>query len=94
MISIRQVSTMQLKKFCRKGCRLYATHVLEEMENETPKLKEYQVLQEFRDVFPHEILGLPPKRDIDFTIDLVLGAALVSKTPYKMSTLELLELKM
>ena len=45
-------------------------------------------------MFPHEILGLPPKRDIDFTIELVLGAALVSKAPYRMSTLEMLELNM
>ena len=46
------------------------------------------------DVFPDEILGLPPERDIDFMIELVPGAAPVSKTPYKMSTLEMLELKM
>ena len=51
-------------------------------------------MQELRDVFPDKIPGLPPKRDIDFTIDLVPGAALVSKTPYMMSTPELLELKM
>ena len=43
------------------------------------------MLQEFRDVFPDEIPGLPPKRDSDFTIELVLGAAPVSKTPYRMS---------
>ena len=51
-------------------------------------------MKEFVDVFPNEIQGLPPKRDIDFTIDLVPRVALVSKTPYRMSTLELLELKM
>jgi len=45
-------------------------------------------------VFPDEIPGLPPKRDIDFTIELVLGAAPVSKTPYRMSTTNMLELKM
>ena len=50
-------------------------------------------MQEFKDVLPNEIPGLLPKRDIDFTIDLVLGAAPLSKTPYMMSTLELLELK-
>ena len=50
---------------------MYAAHVFEATKNETPKLKEYHVLQEFRDVFPDEILGLPPKRDIDFKIDLV-----------------------
>ena len=45
-------------------------------------------------VFPNEILGLPPKRGIDFTIELVLGLAPVSKRPYRMSTSEMLELKM
>ena len=52
------------------------------------------MLQEFRDVFPDEILGLPPKRDIDFTIELVLRAASVSKNPYRMSIPEMLELNM
>ena len=52
------------------------------------------MLQEFEDVFPDKIPGLPPKRDINFTIELVPGAAPVSKTPYRMSTPEMLELKM
>ena len=45
-------------------------------------------------MFPDEIPRLPPKRDIDFIIELVPGAAPVSKTPYKMSRPEMLELKM
>ena len=94
VISIRHISAMHLKKFYRKGCRVYATHVLEEVENETPSLEDFHVLQEFRDVFLDEIPGLHPKRDIDFTIELVPRAAPMSKTPYMMSTLELLELKM
>ena len=94
VISVRQVSSMQLKKFCRKGCRLYAAHVLEATENETPKLNDYHVLQEFKDVFSDEILGLPPKRDIYLMIDIVPGDAPVSKTPYRMSTPKLLEIKM
>ena len=66
---------------------MYASHFLEEMENETPMLEEFHVLQEFKDVvFPYEILGIPPNRDIDFTIDLVPGVASVSKAPYTMST--------
>jgi hypothetical protein len=51
------------------------------------------VLQEFEDVF-QEIPGLPPRREIDFSIDLVPGAAPVSKTPYRMSIIELKELQM
>ena len=81
VISVRHISTMQLKKFCRKGCVVYATHVLEVAENETPRLEDFHVLREFSHAFPDEIPGIPPKRDIDFTIELVPGAAPVSKDP-------------
>ena len=94
MISVRQISAMQLKKCCRKGYRVYAPHVLEAAENETPRLKDFHVLQEFKDMFPDEIPGLLPKRDIDFIIELVPGAALVPKAPYRMITPETLELNM
>ena len=86
VIYVRKISAMQLNNFCRKGCRLYAAHVLEAMENENPKLEDSHVLQEFRNVFPNETLRLPPKRDIYFTIELVPGAASVSKRPYRMIT--------
>ena len=71
---------------------MYATHIEEETKNETLNLEYYHVLQQFRGGFSNEILGIPPKRDIDFTIELVLGAAPVSKAPYRMSTPEMLEL--
>ena len=73
---------------------MYVAHIVEASEDETPRLEDYQLLQEFRDVFPDEILRIPPKRDIDFTIELVPRVAPVSKTPYRMSTPKMLELKM
>ena len=85
---------MQLKKFCRKGFQFYAAQNLEAIENETPRLEDYQVLQEFRDMFADETPGLPSKREIYFTIELVPGVAPVFKEPYMMSTPEMLELKM
>ena len=68
VIYVRHISAMQLKKCCNKGCRVYAAHILEATENENPRLEDYQVLQEFKEVFPDEIPGLPSKKDIDFTI--------------------------
>jgi hypothetical protein len=56
-------------------------------------IEDYAVLKEFEDVFK-EIPRLPPKRDIDFSINLMPGATPVSKTPYRMSTPELKELQM
>jgi hypothetical protein len=56
-------------------------------------LEDHEVLKEFKDIF-QEVLGLPSKRDIDFSINLMPGAAPVSKAPYRMSTPELKELQL
>jgi hypothetical protein len=45
-------------------------------------------------VFPEEVPGLPLRRDIEFSKELSPGVVLVSRTPYKMSTLKLVELKL
>ena len=64
------------------------------IENEVIKLEEYHLLQECRDVYLDEVPGPPPKRDIDFTIYLFPRVVPMSKIPYRMNTLELLEWKM
>ena len=56
---------------------MYAAHVLEASENDTPRLEGFHMLQEFGNVFLDEIPGLPPKRDINFTFELVPRVALV-----------------
>ena len=48
---------------------------------------------EFPDVFPEELSGMPPDRDIEFVIDLIPGTAPISKRPYRMPVNELVELK-
>ena len=56
-------------------------------------MEDIPVLREYVDVLPEEILGLPSKRELDFTIELVPGAVPSSKAPYRMNILELNELK-
>jgi len=56
-------------------------------------IQSIRVASEYADVFPDEVPGLPPSRDIDFTIDLIPDAGLVSMTPYRMAPAELAELK-
>ena len=82
---------MQLKKCYRKGCQIFAAHMEEASKDKVPNLEDHTVLEDFEDVFK-EVPGLPPKRDIDFSINLMPGAAPVSKTSYRISTLELKEL--
>ena len=65
----------------------------ETTKDKVPNIEDCVVLKEFEDVF-REIPGLPPKRDIDFSINMIPRAMPVSKTPYRMSTPELKELQM
>ena len=51
------------------------------------------IVQDFGDVFPEEVPGLPPSREVEFSIDLVPGTSLVSMAPYRMAPAELVELK-
>jgi len=57
------------------------------------KMEDHEVLKELKDVF-QEVPGLPSKRDIDFSLNLMLGAAPVSKSPYRMSMPKLKELQL
>jgi hypothetical protein len=50
-------------------------------------------VNEFLDVFPDDITSLPPEREIEFSIDLMPGAQPISVAPYRMSPVELRELK-
>jgi hypothetical protein len=54
---------------------------------------EVPLVNEFPDVFPKELPGMPPDRDIEFVIELKPGTTHIYKTPYGMATLELAELK-
>jgi hypothetical protein len=54
---------------------------------------EVPVVNEFPDVFLEELSGMPPNRDIEFVIELKLDTTPIYKTPYRMTTPELAELK-
>ena len=52
-----------------------------------------RVVCEYSDVFPEDLVSLPPHREIEFSIDLVLGTAPISMAPYRFAPAELVELK-
>jgi hypothetical protein len=57
------------------------------------KLEDIHVIQEFPDIFSDDLPGMPPERAIEFKIELQPRTALIAKAPYKMSHVELKELK-
>jgi hypothetical protein len=56
-------------------------------------LEDIPVACEFSDVFPEDLLGMPPDQDVKFVIELQPGTTLISRQPYKMTPKELAELK-
>ena len=82
----RKIEVEPLKS--REVPRVYSLVSLEEQT-----LHDVPVVCEYPDVFPEELPGLPPDRDIEFAIDLVPGTAPIAKRPYQMSVEELVELK-
>jgi hypothetical protein len=57
------------------------------------KLEDIHVVWEFLNVFPDDLTGMPPERATEFKIELQPGTAPIANAPYKMSTVEMKELK-
>ena len=83
---------MKAEKLLEKGCQGYLAYVMNS-EAEPIDVQKIPMVREFSDVFPKELPGLPSEREVDFSIELVLGTNPVSVAPYHMALLELRELK-
>ena len=86
------ISAVRAKRLLSKGCQGYLAHVVLN-DVASSSVEDVRVVRHFPDVFPHNLTGLPPNRDVEFTIDLLLGTDLISLTPYRMAPAELRELK-
>jgi hypothetical protein len=77
----------------RKRCNIYLILALNE-KGVAEGLEHLPVVRVFVDIFLEELPGMPPERDLEFTIDLKLGTELIARMPYRISTPELQELEM
>ncbi|GKB36641.1 hypothetical protein Tco_0881583 [Tanacetum coccineum] len=78
-----------------KGCQVFLAHVTtKEVEDKSEKkrLKDVPIVQDFPEVFPEDLPGLPPTRQVEFQIDLVPGAAPVARAPYRLAPPEMKKL--
>ncbi|XP_028094909.1 uncharacterized protein LOC114294909 [Camellia sinensis] len=86
------ISAMKAQKLMNKGCQGYLCSVITEPTVDTT-LDNIPVVRDFPDVFPDDLPGQLVDREIKFTIDVIPGTQPISKTPYRMSTTEIKELK-
>ncbi|XP_074277888.1 uncharacterized protein LOC141601500 [Silene latifolia] len=88
---MKLIAVMTLKSCLRKKCPIILCHVRDMLVEESLAC-DIPVVGEFGDIFPDKIPGLPPKRDIDFSVKLRPGTGPISKAPYEMGPKELEEL--
>ncbi|KAL0560470.1 hypothetical protein IC582_000875 [Cucumis melo] len=93
VVSRSLISVLKAEKLLRKGCTAFLAHIVV-VQREKLKPEDVPVVKEFLDVFPDDLSGLPPDREIEFTIELLPGTAPISQAPYRMAPSELKELKM
>jgi len=87
------ISTQEARREEKEGASYFMIVVQTEKKSTFDPINNILVVDEYADVFLDEVLGLPPSRDVDFTIDLIFGAEPVSMAPYRMAPAELAELK-
>ncbi|GKD61716.1 hypothetical protein Tco_1299225, partial [Tanacetum coccineum] len=63
-----------------------------EDKSKEKQLKEVPIVQDFPEVFPEDLPGIPPTRQVEFQIDLIPGAAPVAQAPYRLAPSEMKEL--
>jgi len=71
-----------MKRSIRKGCKVFVVHVINNENDEDQILADIPVIRDFADVFPEEVPGLPPKRELEFSIEMIPGTVPIFKSPY------------
>ncbi|GJX46469.1 hypothetical protein Tco_0271659 [Tanacetum coccineum] len=86
------ISCTKTQKYIEKGCQVYLVQVTSkkaEDKSEERRLKDVPIVREFSEVFPEDLPGLPPARQVEFQIDLVPGAAPIARAPYRLAPAEM-----
>ncbi|GJX43069.1 putative reverse transcriptase domain-containing protein [Tanacetum coccineum] len=89
------ISCVKAQKYMEKGCQLFLAQVMvkeTEDKSKEKRLEDVPTVRDFPEVFPEDLPGLPPTRQVEFQIDLVPGAAPVARAPYRLAPSEMEEL--
>nr|GEZ76007.1 putative reverse transcriptase domain-containing protein [Tanacetum cinerariifolium] len=89
------ISCSKVQEYRAKGCHVFLAQISATKEDDKPEgkqVKDVPVVQDFPEVFPEDLPGLPPARPVEFQIDLIPGAAPVARAPYCLAPSEMKEL--
>ncbi|KAJ0588019.1 putative nucleotidyltransferase, Ribonuclease H [Helianthus annuus] len=88
---LKLMSCVQASKYLRKEYRAFLVNIVV-AEKKKKRVNDVPVVRKFLNVFPDDLPGLPPSRDIDFRIDLIPGANPIARAPYRLAPSEMREL--
>ncbi|GJT37886.1 putative reverse transcriptase domain-containing protein [Tanacetum coccineum] len=89
------ISCTKAQEYLSKGCDVFLAHItMKEAKDksEGKRLEDVPIVRDFPEVFPEDLPGIPPARQVEFQIDLVPGAAPVARAPYRLAPSEMKEL--
>ena len=86
------ISAMEARRFLRKGCEAFLALILDSKRDQV-NFENIPMIRGFPDVFPEELPGVPPKREVDLSIEVVHGMTPILRAPYRMAPSEMKELK-
>ncbi|KAI3682772.1 hypothetical protein L1987_83010 [Smallanthus sonchifolius] len=90
-VTLRMINCMKARKCLRKGYCVFLAHVVEKKPKER-RLEYIPIVRDYPKVFPEDLPGLPPPRQVEFRIDLVPGSAPIARSPYRLAPSEMQEL--
>ncbi|KAJ9561478.1 hypothetical protein OSB04_006638 [Centaurea solstitialis] len=85
------ISVIKANRCIRKGCVWFMAYVVDSGKDRL-EVKDVEVVRDYPKVFLEDLVSLPPDREIEFRIDLVPGATLIAKSPYRLAPSELKEM--
>nr|GEV74046.1 hypothetical protein [Tanacetum cinerariifolium] len=89
------ISYTKTQEYLTKGCHIFLANITatkDEDKSKGKRLEDLPVVQEFLEVFLEDLPGIPPTRQVEFRIDLILGAAPVARAPYRLTPSEMKDL--
>nr|GEV37281.1 putative reverse transcriptase domain, ribonuclease H-like domain, aspartic peptidase domain protein [Tanacetum cinerariifolium] len=89
------ISYTKTQEYLTKGCHVFLANITatkDEDKSKGKRLEDLPAVQEFHEVFPEDLSGIPPTRQVEFRIDLVPGFAPVARAPYRLAPSEMKEL--
>nr|GEY39809.1 putative reverse transcriptase domain-containing protein [Tanacetum cinerariifolium] len=88
------ISCTKTQRYLLKGCPVFLAHVTIKAEDKSKekRLEDVPIVQDFPEVFPEDLSGILPTRQVEFQIDLLPGATPVARAPYRLAPSEMKEL--